>query len=134
MKSKLLIFFVLLNVQVGFAQLQEGSPVNARERWESMSEEQRQELRQRHARWKELSSEDKQALKSKYERFRKLPPERQKKIREAFKKWQSFDETKKAKIRNQIARLKKIDPNFKKERLKKLRDRKSQKRNRLPRR
>ena len=100
----------------------------ARERWQSLSPEQKRQYRERMQRWKRLTPEQKERIKNRYEKFKKLPPEKQAQIRknwrrykrldddqrrvvrEKYKRWKNLSEAQKQQIRERRRRYKKMTP------------------------
>ena len=58
------------------------------ERWQRMTPEQKQELRDRFQRWKNLPPSEKEELQRKFDNWRRLPPEEKATARRNFERWQ----------------------------------------------
>src|SRR5581483_1677142 len=63
---------------------------DALERWQRMSPEQKQELRERFQRWKNLPPAEKEELQKKLETWRRLPPEEKAQAQHNFERWQKL--------------------------------------------
>ncbi len=128
----LLLSFCWLPVSSAGGQ-QKFDEEKAFERWQRMSPQQRQELRNRHERWKTLSPEEREKLQEKldtwrrlppeergairknYERWQQLPPERQQRLRQRWDRWQSFSPEKKQTLRRRYERYRQLSPEKRRE-------------------
>ncbi len=113
MKTLLRILFLILFicgfVQSELAQCTEvDSSVDIQKRWEKLSDNQKQRLRQNYDRWKampqekqsflkenfkrfrELRSEDRQRVVQRFQLFGSLPPERQQKVKDRFQQFMNL--------------------------------------------
>ncbi len=61
-----------------------------RDRWQQLTPEQKQFLRQAYQNWQKMSPEQKQEIKNRLKRFKELPLEDQNRIRENFKRFQQL--------------------------------------------
>jgi hypothetical protein len=60
----------------------------ALERWQKLTPEEKQELRERFQRWKSLSPEDKADLQKRYNNWRRLSPDEKATVRKNYERWQ----------------------------------------------
>jgi len=95
----------------------------ARQRWDSLTPEQQQKIKERWARFKDLPPqkrrrllkawrrfqqlppERRQQLRQKWQRFQQLPPERRDVLRQRFRKWQTLPPEKRQQLRQRYRRI-----------------------------
>ena len=58
------------------------------ERWQRMSPEEKQELRERYQRWKSLPPEQKADLQKRFENWQHLSPDEKATVRKNYERWQ----------------------------------------------
>lgn len=61
-------------------------------------------------RWNKMSDEEKQKLREKWQAFKSLPPERQKKIRENYRKFKSLPPERRERVKARIRKFKSLPP------------------------
>lgn len=103
----------------------EGTAENAYEeklkRWQSLSEEERQKIRERA---RKLSSEQIKELKEKVVKFRNLPPEEQDKIKANYQRFKELPLEKKRILKERVERFQKLPPEEKAKLQRKFREKK----------
>ena len=62
----------------------------ARERWQKLSPEQREKLRERHREFEKLPPEEQQRVRKNFERWQKLSPKKKEATRERYKRWREL--------------------------------------------
>src|ERR671910_1007011 len=65
----------------------EGEAAN---RWQKMTPEQKQQLRDRFDRWKSLPPEEKAEMQKKFDRWREMSPDDKARARRNFERWQKL--------------------------------------------
>jgi hypothetical protein len=61
-------------------------------------------------RWNKLSEDEKQKLRKKWQAFKSLPPERQEKIRENYRKFRSLSPERQERVKTRIRKFKSLPP------------------------
>ena len=80
----------------------------ARERWKSMSESEKQRIRENYRRWQGMSEEERSDLKGRYQLFRALPVDKKAKLIQQHKRFKSLPEEKQQKIRENFRKFRKL--------------------------
>ncbi len=70
--------------------------------WESLSPEERQELRRRMKRWKQLSPEERQLFRRRHEQWQELSPEERRSIQRKLQKWDKLTPKEQDEIRQRF--------------------------------
>ena len=60
------------------------------ERWQRMTPEEKQEVRERFQRWKNMPPAEKEELQKKFENWRRMPPEEKATAQRNFERWQKL--------------------------------------------
>ena len=105
----------------------------ALQRWQRMSPEQRDELRNRYEKWqtlppqerkklqenldtwRRLPPEERGAIRKNYERWQQLSPERQQRLRQRWDRWQTLPPEKKQSLRRRYDRYRQVSPEKRRE-------------------
>ena len=61
-------------------------------------------------RWESLTPEQKERVREAYKKFKALPPERQQKVRQNYQRWRSFSPERRQRIRRNIQRWRSMSP------------------------
>jgi hypothetical protein len=80
----------------------------ARDKWKTLSPEQKRQYRERLQRWKQMTPEQKAKIKNRYERYKNLSPEKQTRIRENWQRYKRLDEGQRRVIRQKYKRWKNL--------------------------
>ncbi len=83
----------------------------ARERWQKLSPEQREKLRERHREFENLPAEEQKRVRKNFERWQKLSPEKKEATRERYKRWRELPPERREQLRE---RWRKLSPEEKK--------------------
>ncbi|MFH1548999.1 MAG: DUF3106 domain-containing protein [Planctomycetota bacterium] len=72
---------------------------NNKERWESMTDAERETVVRAYRRWKSLPEQDRQTLRAKYDKFKALPAEQKLAVAVNARHWKRFDPDKRRRVR-----------------------------------
>ncbi len=87
-----------------------GAAPGARERWDRLSPEQKERLRERWRAYQALPPERREELQEKLRRFRALPPERREEIRRNWESFQKLPRRDREEIRERFRRYRELSP------------------------
>ena len=82
----------------------------ALERWQRLTPEQKQELRERYQRWQNLPPDEKEELQRKFEAWRRLPPEEKATAQKNFERWQKLSPEQRARLRERWQHWRELPP------------------------
>lgn len=80
------------------------------EDWQSLTPDQRQELRERYRRFQNLSPQEQEQLRQRYERYKELSPERRQKMKERHERLQQLSPQQREQLRREWRQLKELPP------------------------
>ena len=83
---------------------------DAMDRWQRMTPQEREELRERYRRWQNLSPAEKQRLRKKFEAWHRLSPEERAAARRNFERWQKFTPAERERLRERWERWRRLPP------------------------
>lgn len=83
------------------------------DRWQNLSEDQKEILRRRHARLKDMDPAQLEKIKQRYQRFKNLPPEAREKIKKNWERLQGLPPEKRAALRERFERWQNLSPDQK---------------------
>ena len=109
----------------------------ALERWQKLTPEEKQELRERYQRWKSLSPEDKADLQKRYNNWRRLSPDEKATVRKNYERWQRLSPDQREQLQQRWQQWRELPPERRqalKERFERFRDLPPEKRRALQRR
>jgi hypothetical protein len=80
------------------------------QRWQRMTPEEKQEMRERFQRWQNLPPEQKEEIKRKLDTWRKLPPEQKEQIRRNFERWRQLPPEQRERLRERWQQWRDLPP------------------------
>jgi hypothetical protein len=102
------------------AQL-DGDTTYARERWNRMTQEEKQKYRSLLRRWKDLTPEQQRKIRENYQRFKNLPPEKRNRVKKNWKRYQQLSPDERRQLRQKYQKWQNLSPSQKQRLRKKLR-------------
>ena len=82
----------------------------ALERWQRMTPEEKQQMRERFERWKTLPQERKDELRKNFDDWRRMPPEEKAVARKNFERWQKLPPEERERLRETWQRWRQLPP------------------------
>jgi membrane protein involved in colicin uptake len=79
-------------------------------RWQQLSPEQQQSLRERYRQYQQLSTDEQQRLRQSLQRFNAMDPQQQQRIQERFKQWQALPAEQREQIRQTYQDFSELTP------------------------
>ena len=80
------------------------------QRWQNMTPEQREKIRERMQRWRAMTPEERQRILQNMERFRKLTPEQRERLIQARQRWEQVPPEVRQRMHRQFERFKELPP------------------------
>ena len=84
---------------------------DARARWEALSPQEKEKVRERFERFNQLSPAEKEQMRGAMEKFRALPPERRQVLQQRFQRFQQMDPSRREVLQRRWERFQKLPPN-----------------------
>ena len=122
-KIKTVVFSTILILSLPVRFVQADVPQkNSQEIWNSLSENQKNELRKTYAEWLTLPDSEKNHLKGLYKAYLKLSPEERSRVEANYKNFQNLPPEVKEKIRKNFKRFSQLSAKEREARLERLED------------
>lgn len=86
------------------------APPDNRQRWERLSPEERQGLRQRYERWQDLSESQRQELSDRYRQLEALAPAERAALRDRFEAWRQLSPEERARMQRRLEHWRRLSP------------------------
>ncbi|MGA2192461.1 MAG: DUF3106 domain-containing protein [Nitrospirota bacterium] len=88
---------------------------SVQERWDSLSEEEKQDILENYEMWKSMTPERRARLKNAYKVFRSLPPAKRQELRDRYRRLKNLPPEKKTKVMSTVERWRTMTPQQKQE-------------------
>ena len=84
----------------------------ALERWQKLTPEEKQELRDRYQRWKALPPEEKADLQKRYDNWRRLSPDEKATVRKNYERWQRLSPDQRQQLQQRWQQWRELPPRW----------------------
>ena len=92
------------------APVAQAAPPDNRQRWEHLSPEERQRLRQSYERWQDLSDSQRQELSDRYRQLEALAPPEREALRDRFEAWRQLSPEERARMQRRLEYWRRLPP------------------------